>query len=82
MRWVHNWLFLSQQAKAYSINALGSRSYPVMTGSFVHGKQHVRKGRDSIKAYERWLKNNPTARAGDRAAAENIIMDVRHALGE
>ncbi|MDJ0652188.1 MAG: hypothetical protein QNJ27_04215 [Simkaniaceae bacterium] len=35
-----------------------------------------------INALEKWLRNNPTAGPGDRAAAENIIKDLRNALGE
>ena len=35
-----------------------------------------------INALEKWLRNNPNARPGDRAAAENIIKDLRNALGE
>lgn len=32
-------------------------------------------------ALERWLRNNPTASAGDRAAAENVVKDLKNALG-
>lgn len=35
-----------------------------------------------ITALEKWLKNNPAARLGDRAAAENIVKDLRNALEE
>jgi hypothetical protein len=35
-----------------------------------------------IITLEKWLKHNPNARHGDRAAAENIIKDLRNALGE
>lgn len=35
-----------------------------------------------INMFEKWLRNNPTARPGDRAAAENIIKDLRNALEE
>jgi hypothetical protein len=45
-------------------------------------KFHTQKGRDSIISLERWLTNNPTARQGDRATAENIIKDLYNALGE
>lgn len=35
-----------------------------------------------ITALEKWLKNNPNASHGDRAAAENIIKDLQNALTE
>jgi hypothetical protein len=38
--------------------------------------------KNMITGYEKWLKNNPTSRPGDRAAAENIIKDLQNALGE
>jgi hypothetical protein len=54
--------------------------HELATGERVFDKLHSQKGRDSIAALEKWLKNNPTARAGDRAAAENIIKDLQNAL--
>lgn len=52
------------------------------TGERVRSKLHSQKGKDTIIALKKWLKNNPTARSGDRAAAENMIKDLRNALGE
>jgi RHS repeat-associated protein len=51
------------------------------TGGSVGGKQHIQKARDSITHLENWLSRNPTASPGDRAAAENVILDTRNALG-
>ncbi len=51
------------------------------TGQPVGGAFHSQKAADSIRALERWLSNNPTARPGDRAAAENVIRDMSNALG-
>lgn len=51
------------------------------TGTSVGGKMHSQKAADSIRALEKWLERNPTARPGDRAAAENVIKDTRNALG-
>ncbi len=31
---------------------------------------------------EKWLRKNPTANPGDRAAAENVIKDIMNALGD
>jgi hypothetical protein len=50
------------------------------TGQPVGGAFHTQKAEDSIRSLERWLTQNPTALQGDRAAAENIIKDLRNAL--
>lgn len=50
------------------------------TGQAVGGAFHSQKALDSIRALGKWLANNPTARPGDRAAAENIIRDMSNAL--
>jgi hypothetical protein len=42
----------------------------------------LKKGLELINSFESWLKQNSTARLGDQAAAENIIKDLRNALGE
>ena len=39
------------------------------------------KGADSIRALEKWSGNNLKASPGERAAAENIVSDLRNALG-
>jgi len=46
----------------------------------VGGRIHTQKGEDSIRALERWLARNPAADAGDRAAAQAIIDDLKNAL--
>ena len=51
------------------------------TGQPVGGAFHSQKAADSIRSLERWLSNNPAARTGDRAAAENVIKDMSNALG-
>jgi len=56
--------------------------HELATGGKVFGKLHSKKGGDMINALEKWLRNNPSARPGDRAAAENIIKDLRNSLGE
>jgi hypothetical protein len=33
-----------------------------------------------IRALEKWLRTHPDATPGDRAAAENVIKDLRDAL--
>ncbi|MGN0063914.1 MAG: hypothetical protein ACI379_06705 [Nocardioides sp.] len=44
------------------------------------GKWHSQKAEDKIRELEKWLKNNPKATPGDRAAAENVIRDMQDAL--
>ncbi|MER5227498.1 hypothetical protein [Streptomyces flaveus] len=49
-------------------------------GGTVGGRHHSQKAEDSIVFLTKWLRNNPTASADDRAAAENLIRDVQNAL--
>ncbi len=50
------------------------------TGQPVGGAFHSQKAADGIRSLEKWLTKNPTARPGDRAAAENVIRDMSNAL--
>src|SRR5690606_24868506 len=50
------------------------------TGLPTRGRWHSKKARDKIRELERWLRNNPEATPGDRAAAENVIQDMKNAL--
>jgi RHS repeat-associated protein len=56
--------------------------YELRTGKPVEGVWHSTKGEEFITALTRWLKQNPNALPGDRAAAENVILDLRNALGK
>jgi hypothetical protein len=56
--------------------------YERETGEMVRGRDHIDKGRRTIKYLEKWLRNNPTADSGDRAAAENVLRDLKNAFGE
>ena len=51
-----------------------------MTGNPLYGKMHFKKGNESIIRLEKWLKQNPAASVGDRAAADNIIKDLQNSL--
>ena len=75
--------------KVYRLDAvIGSGStadairYERLTGERLFGRWHSQKGNDMIVRLEDWLKNNPTATAGDRAATTNVIKDLKNALGE
>ncbi|WP_449353642.1 hypothetical protein [Streptomyces shaanxiensis] len=46
----------------------------------VGGRTHSQKAKDAITYLQNWLSKNPTAAAGDRAAAENLIRDMLNAL--
>jgi RHS repeat-associated protein len=52
------------------------------TGVPVGGRLHSQKAADGIRSLEKWLERNPTARASDRAAAENVKRDMENALRE
>ena len=56
--------------------------HELATGEKVFNRLHSKKGKETINALEKWLKNHPTAAPGDKATAENIIKDLRNALGE
>lgn len=77
----------SMIGKLYRPNAqIGSGStaaavrQELATGQPVGGAFHSQKAQDAIVALGRWLERNPTASAGDRAAAENVIRDMQNAL--
>lgn len=49
-------------------------------GESVGGKVHFEKGENYLNGLKDWLARNATASPGDRAAAENMIMDLEDAL--
>ncbi|WP_428377503.1 hypothetical protein [Lichenicoccus sp.] len=48
--------------------------HELATGERVKGAFHSVKAVNTIRTLNRWLRNNPTASPGDRAAAENVII--------
>lgn len=54
--------------------------HELATGKPVGSFFHSQKARDMIRCLEKWLRNNGEATPGDRAAAENVIKDLRDAL--
>jgi len=46
------------------------------TGLPVGDRFHTIKTEEGIRALNRWLESNPLARHGDRAAAENMLLDL------
>ena len=69
-------------AKVGSGSTADAIRYELSTGQAVGGRFHSQKGTDSIRALEKWLGSNPKASLADRAATENIILDMRNALGQ
>ncbi|MNL12229.1 hypothetical protein D3C87_1330920 [compost metagenome] len=67
-------------AKVGSGSTAAAVRQELATGQPVGDAFHSQKAANYIQALESWLANNPTARPGDRAAAENIIRDMRNAL--
>jgi hypothetical protein len=53
----------------------------ISTGLPVKGKFHIQKAEDNIIRLQKWINDNPSARPGDRAAAENVLKDLLNALG-
>lgn len=70
-----------ENAKIGSGSTADAIRHEKSTGQPVGGVFHTQKGEDSIKSLERWLTKTPKASAGDRAAAENMILDLKDALG-
>jgi len=46
----------------------------------VGGTWHTQKGLEYVRALEKWLSKNPNASPSDRAAAQAVLDDLRHAL--
>ena len=67
-------------AKIGSGSSAAALRYEKVTGMSVSGKFHEIKVMDKSRELTKWLKNNPTASAGDRAAAENVLRDMSNAL--
>lgn len=51
-----------------------------MTGRKIGDRFHHQKTQQRIVNLERWVRDNPTASPGDRAAAENTLKDLQNAL--
>lgn len=52
-----------------------------ITGTPVGGRWHKQKAEDTIRALEKWQENNPKALTVDKAAAENVLRDLKSSLG-
>lgn len=52
-----------------------------LTGESVKGATHGQKAVNAQQGLKNWLKANPHASSGDRAAAENILKDLELAIG-
>jgi filamentous hemagglutinin len=55
--------------------------HEIATGLPVLGREHSQKARDYIVALERFIRRNPNSSANDIRAAQNVIRDLRNALG-
>ena len=51
------------------------------TGVPVRGRQHSQKAENEIVNLERFIRRNPNASPSDIRAAQNVIRDLRNALG-
>lgn len=67
-------------AKVGSGSTADAWRFEKATGQPVGGKVHNKKVQDSINGLENWLRQNPTAKPGDIAAAENVLRDLKNAL--
>ena len=74
-----NWLY-RPNAKVGSGSTAEALRFERATGKKVGGKTHNKKVPDAIRNLEKWIKNNPKSCSGDRAAADNILADLRNSL--
>jgi len=69
-------------AKLGSGSTADAARFELKTFKKVEGQWHVQKCQDSIRFLEKWIENNPTARLSDRAAAENVLLDLKDGIGQ
>ncbi|WP_065606745.1 VENN motif pre-toxin domain-containing protein [Gilliamella sp. Occ3-1] len=69
-----------ENAKIGSGSTADAVRHELSTGKSVGGKTHSQKAEDYSRALQDWIKRNPTAPSGDRAAAENVLKDLQNAL--
>ena len=67
-------------AKIGSSSTADAVRYELKTGENVAGKNHMQKAQDSIKALEKWIKNNSNANKSDVDTAQKYIKDLKNAL--
>jgi filamentous hemagglutinin len=56
--------------------------FEAVTGRPVGGAWHGQKAKNMAGALGNWVKNNPGAAAADRAAAENVMLDLLNAASK
>ncbi|MFI4937898.1 MAG: ankyrin repeat domain-containing protein [Candidatus Berkiellales bacterium] len=71
-----------ERASVGSGSTADGARYDIATRKNIKGQNHVQKTADSISFLKRWLKKNPTASTNDRAVAQNLLDDMKDALGE
>jgi hypothetical protein len=69
-------------AKVGSGSTADAARCEIATNQKAGNKFHIKKSNDYAKGLENWLKDNPTASISDRAAAENILSDLKDAIGK
>jgi RHS repeat-associated protein len=67
-------------AKVGSGSTAAAVRHELATGEKVGGVSHSQKAQNYIDGLSNWLRNNPEASPGDRAAAENVMQDMINAL--
>ena len=69
-------------AKIGSGSTADALRHEKLTGNPVGGKRHAIKSRQQVKRIDSWLKANKNASSTDRAAAEQVMLDMMEALGD
>jgi hypothetical protein len=74
-----DWLY-REDARIGSGSTAAAVREEIVTQEPIGGKSHSQKARDSVAFLERWLRVNSSASINDRAAAENVMRDLKDAL--
>ena len=54
--------------------------HELVSQELVHGKDHVRKGRDILRGLERWLRTRQDASQHDREIAQSLADELKELL--
>jgi hypothetical protein len=55
--------------------------HELASNELVHGKDHVRKGREILRGLERWLRTRQDASERDREVAQDLADELKELLG-
>ena len=75
------WRTRSKAGPVLAGRLVGAVREELAKGTLVGGKSHLRKGAETIRGLENWIKNNPNASQHDLATAKKWLQDLKDAFG-